>query len=306
MRFLTSLTSCRKLRVLGLENNRLNGFLPISIGNLSTSLEKLWLGGNGIKGTIPREIGNLLENDFNGSIPTTIAHLQKLQGLDLSDNQIRGPIPTEFCHLPNLDRLFLTRNQFSGPVLACLGNVSSLRHLNLIHSGKPMEPQGSFELDVSSNSLSVDLPSGLGSFTVAQLINLSVNQFSGDMSATIGGLQNLVDLSLAHNTLRGYIPETFGSLISLVTLDLFRNNLSGVIPKSLEGLSHLRYFNISFNELSGEIPSGGPFKNFTSQSFVSNEALCGFTQFGVPQCHVVYQSRITKIVVIISFYLLCH
>ncbi|KAK2981998.1 hypothetical protein RJ640_007590 [Escallonia rubra] len=271
--------------------------------------------GSGIMGTIPREIGNLSSlfalvlhaNDLTGSIPTTIARLQKLQVLDLSDNQMRGPIPTEFCHLPNLDSLYLTRNQFFGPVPACLGNVSSLRRLflggNKLSSSIPTSLWNLKDLlafDVSSNSLSGDLPSGLGSLRVALQIDLSLNQFSGNISATIGGLQNLVYLSLAHNTLQGYIPETFRSLISLVNLNLSHNNLSGVIPKSLEALLHLRYFNISFNELSGEIPSGGPFKNFTSQSFASNEALCGLTQFGVPKCHAVYWSWKTKIVVIIS------
>ncbi|KAK2994761.1 hypothetical protein RJ640_001667, partial [Escallonia rubra] len=313
--FLTSLTSCRKLRALALDYNRLNGFLPVSIGNLSTSLKKLWLGGNGIMGTFPREIGNLSSlfvlslpgNNLTGSIPTTIAHLQKLQALDLSDNQIRGPIPTEFCHLPNFDRLFLRRNQFSGPMPACLGNVSSLRYMylggNKLSSSIPeslWNLKDLLEFDVSSNSLSGDLPYGLGSLRVALRIDLSVNQFSGNISPTIGVLQNLVYLSLAHNTLNGNIPETFRSLISLVTLDLSHNNLSGVIPKSLEALSNLIYFNISFNELSGEIPSGGSFKNFSSQSFASNEALCGLTQFGVPQCHAVYQSRTAKRIVIIS------
>ncbi|KAK2975473.1 hypothetical protein RJ640_028662 [Escallonia rubra] len=209
--------------------------------------------------------------------------------------------------MPNFNRLFLTRNQFSGPVPACLGNASSLRHLylseNKLSSRIPeslWNLKDLLELDVSSNSFSGDLPSGLGSLRVALRIDLSVNQFAGNISATIGGLQNLVYLSLAYNTLQGNIPETFRSFISLETLDLSHNKLSGIIPKSLEALSHLRYFNISFNELSGEIPSGGPFENFTSQSFASNEALCGLTQFGVPQCHAVYQSRTAERIIIIS------
>ncbi|KAK2967077.1 hypothetical protein RJ640_014016, partial [Escallonia rubra] len=313
--FLTSLTRCRNLGVLWLDDNLLNGTIPASIGNLSTSLEKLDVSGSGIMGTIPHEVGNLSslfvlslsENDLTGSIPTAIAHLQKLQGLFLGDNYIRGSIPTEFCHLPNLDTLSLERNQFFGPVPACLGNVSSLRYLylggNKLSSSIPetlWNLKDLLNFDVSSNSLSGDLPSGLGSLTVALIINLSVNQFSGNISPTIGGLQNLVELSLAHNTLQGYIPENFKSLISLVTLDLSHNNLSGVIPKSLEALTQLRYFNISFNKLSGEIPSGGPFENFTSQPFASNEALCGLTQFGVPQCRAAYPSRTTQKVVIIS------
>ena len=67
-------------------------------------------------------------------------------------------------------------------------------------------------------------------------------------------------------------------------LDLSNNNLSGAIPKSLETLPYLKYLNLSFNKLSGEIPSTGHFANFTAESFLGNEALCGNPIFGVPPC----------------------
>ncbi|KAJ8548975.1 hypothetical protein K7X08_032338 [Anisodus acutangulus] len=67
-------------------------------------------------------------------------------------------------------------------------------------------------------------------------------------------------------------------------LDFSYNNLTGEIPKLLEALSYLKNLNISFNKLRGEIPSGGPFANFTSQSFMSNDALCGDYRFNVSSC----------------------
>ena len=41
------------------------------------------------------------------------------------------------------------------------------------------------------------------------------------------------------------------------------------------------HLNVSFNKLRGEIPSTGSFVNFTNESFMSNEALCG----GPPHLH---------------------
>jgi LRR receptor-like serine/threonine-protein kinase FLS2 len=52
----------------------------------------------------------------------------------------------------------------------------------------------------------------------------------------------------------------------------------------LEALPFLKYLNLSFNKLSGEIPSGGPFQNFTTESFLGNNGLCGNPLFGVPPC----------------------
>ncbi|XP_012830023.1 PREDICTED: probable LRR receptor-like serine/threonine-protein kinase At3g47570 [Erythranthe guttata] len=92
-------------------------------------------------------------------------------------------------------------------------------------------------------------------------------------------------MSLAHNLLDGSIPESVGKMVSLESIDLSYNNPSGSIPKSFEALQQLDYFNVSFNALRGEIPTGGPFVNFTLESFKGNEALCGIPRFHVPLCN---------------------
>ncbi|CAI9782581.1 unnamed protein product [Fraxinus pennsylvanica] len=80
-------------------------------------------------------------------------------------------------------------------------------------------------------------------------------------------------------------------MLSLEHLNLSHNNLSGNIPKSLEALEYLTYLDVSFNDLSGEVPSGGPFKNFSSKSFMSNEGLCGDLIYGLPSCPTGRQNR---------------
>ncbi|KAM3238929.1 hypothetical protein P3L10_013962 [Capsicum annuum] len=65
---LASLTNCRNLTLLSLSRNPLNGMLPVSVGNLSTSLGKFYADRCKIKGRIPYEVGtlsNLIDFDLN-------------------------------------------------------------------------------------------------------------------------------------------------------------------------------------------------------------------------------------------------
>ncbi|WRX29564.1 Serine-threonine/tyrosine-protein kinase [Theobroma cacao] len=288
--FLSSLTNCRELKQLTFDGNPLiSGELPISVGNLSSSLTQ---------GNIPREIGNLSKllwlgldhNDLTGTIPTTIGRLRELQNVNLGFNKLEGSIPSELCHLEKLAYLTLTGNKLSGPIPSCLGDVVSLRNLFLGSNNFTSIPStltrldGILFLELSSNSLSGSLPIDIGKWKSVTNLNLSENQFSGTIPSSIGDLTDLTHLSLSGNILHDSIPESVSELISLEFLDLSRNNLSGMIPKSLEQLSNLKYFNVSFNRLQGEIPNGGSFANYSIQSFMGNKALCGSPRLQVPPC----------------------
>ncbi|KAK5784437.1 hypothetical protein PVK06_038961 [Gossypium arboreum] len=297
--FLSSLSNCKKLRVLDIASNPLNALLPASIFNLSTSLETLRAHDCNFKGTIPMEIDglsniirlDLSQNELSGSIPTTIGRLQKVQGLFLSGNMLNGSIPYDVCRLEKLSTLSLSGNMLQGSLPTCLGSLTSLRSLNLssnkLHSTIPStfwSLDYILQVDFSSNYLSGTLPPDIGNLKVLTYLNLSRNQFSSNIPTRIGDLDDLQTLSLSRNRLQGPIPESFGGLTSLVTLDLSNNNLSGIIPKSLERLSYLNHFDVSFNRLGGEIPTEGCFRNLTSKSFVKNYALCGSPKFQVPPC----------------------
>ncbi|KAL3520046.1 hypothetical protein ACH5RR_018195 [Cinchona calisaya] len=298
--FITSLTNCRRLRVMWIQNNSCDAYIPRSIGNLSTSLEQIDASNSEIKGSIPSEIGNLSNlaslyidgNGLTGFIPTTIKGLGNLQVFSLINNRVTGVVPNDLCRLSKLGEITLSKNKLYGPLPPCLGNITSLRYLNLdsneLNTSLPASLGGLkdvLRINLSTNFFRGHLPSELGGLKVATSIDLSANELSGDIPSTFEGLQNLINFSLSQNTLEGPIPESFGNLISLEILDLSHNRLSGEIPKSLEELVHLKYFNLSFNGLTGEIPSGGPFANFTHQSFISNKALCGPPWLQVPPCH---------------------
>ncbi|KAH9679225.1 protein kinase domain-containing protein [Citrus sinensis] len=96
--FLSSLTNCKKLKVLILTGNPLDGILPKSKGNLSLSLEIILMDNCSISGNIPQVVGNL----------------------GLTRNKLAGPITDELCHLARLHSLVLQGNKFSGSIPSCL------------------------------------------------------------------------------------------------------------------------------------------------------------------------------------------
>ncbi|KAM7519038.1 hypothetical protein LguiB_018000 [Lonicera macranthoides] len=299
LRFFNSLTNCKNLELLSISLNQFNGILPASIANLSTSLLVFEAFGSKIKGEIPIGIGNLSSlssivldsNELTGSIPSTLGRLENLERVYLEHNDLHGSIPNDLCRLERMGDLYLSHNKLDGTIPSCLGELSSMRRLFLdsnnltsIIPSTLWNLEDLLYLNFSTNSLTGSLPSNIGNLKVITQMDLSWNRFSGEIPSTIGSGRMLTFLSFAHNELQGSIPQSLGDLVSLELLDLYNNNFSGMIPKSLEALRYLQYFNVSFNRLEGEIPVGGCFANFTAQSFMQNNGLCGVPRLQVQPC----------------------
>ncbi|XP_060187625.1 probable LRR receptor-like serine/threonine-protein kinase At3g47570 [Lycium barbarum] len=326
--FLNSLANCRMLKYLQVGLNPLNGVLPNSIGNLSSTIEFFEITYAHINGLIPTSIGNMSslmslafqENNLTGSIPSEIGKLKQLQGLYLYNNKLQGHIPEVVCHLSNLVKLTLGHNELFGLIPTCIRNLSMLQLLHLgsnkFSSKFPLslwKMIGLLFLNVSRNSIEGEVPSDIGELKFIVDLDLSANHFSGMIPSNLGHLQNLKSLMLSNNSFSGPIPLSFSNLISLEFMDLSLNDLSGTIPKSLEKLSYLKSINVSFNILEGEIPSSGVFANSTLESFLGNKNLCGMHILELPACSITnpgqqskFKELLLKIVtpVVISSFLL--
>ncbi|KAG0536545.1 hypothetical protein BDA96_03G073400 [Sorghum bicolor] len=320
--FLTSLTNCSQLQNLVLSENHFSGELPVSIANLSTTLETLYLGDNRISGTIPSNIGNLVGlqilymavTSLSGVIPESIGRLENLVELGLYNTSLSGLIPPSLGNLTQLNRLYAYYGNLEGPIPASLGNLKNVfvfdLSTNRLNGSIPKEvlklPQLSWYLDLSYNALSGPLPVDVGSLTNVNQLILSGNQLSSSIPDSIGNCISLEQLLLDHNSfegtipqslknlkglallnltmnkLSGSIPEAIASVGNLQRLYLAHNNLSGLIPTALQNLTLLWKLDLSFNDLQGEVPKGGVFANATALSIHGNDELCG----GAPQLHL--------------------
>ncbi|XP_066332040.1 receptor kinase-like protein Xa21 isoform X2 [Miscanthus floridulus] len=295
--FFNALRNCRYLRVLSLSYNDLQGSLPSSIGNLSSSLETLLLGGNSLAGQVPQSIGKLSalttlglgNNYFSGTIEGWVENLRSLRVLNLRYNDFTGPILSNISNLTQLLYLYLDKNGFEGPIPARLGNLQHLLELNLSYNNFEgyIPPnfgniQGLILLDLSHNNLQGDITLDIRKLKQLADLRLSSNKISGEIPETFGECQQLENLQMNENYLIGNIPTSFKGLLSLETLNLSHNNLSGTIPTFLKDLSLLDKLDLSYNYLQGEIPTNGVFANATAVSLMNNWGLCG----GVRDLHM--------------------
>ncbi|PHU16767.1 hypothetical protein BC332_12462 [Capsicum chinense] len=275
-RFFNSLTDCRTLRYVEMDDNPLNGVLPNYIGNLSSTIENFYISNALINGLIPTGIGNMSSltelnfegNNLAGSIPSEIGKRKQLQGLFLTYNKLQGHITEAVCHLSNLVKLTLAGNNLTGEIPECIGNLSMLQLLSLL-----------------SNRLSSEVPLSIWKMSDLLYLDVSQNCIEGEFPSDIGELKAIIKLDFSSNHFLGMLPSKLGELQNLQYLDLSNNSFFGQIPLSFANLISLEFLHLSLNSLSeGEIPSGGVFVNSTLQSFLGNKGLFGVHILEVPAC----------------------
>jgi len=126
---------------LFLNNNNLDGHIPIEIGNLG-NLIVLEAKLNLLVGSIPTSIENLTNlihldlgaNDLSGSLPEELGCLQSIKKIYLYSNLFTGCIPPKLATPANLTHLGLNNNQLSGGIPLEFGDSNSLIYLNVAHN----------------------------------------------------------------------------------------------------------------------------------------------------------------------------
>nr|GFA92263.1 receptor kinase-like protein Xa21 [Tanacetum cinerariifolium] len=268
-----------ELDVLDLGFNQLRGFLPESLGNLSTSLYFLSVASNAFIGGLPSSVGNLdaltsldvldvKNNSFSGNIPVSFGNLSLILELDLSFNELNGTIPLSLGNCRRLLRLNLERNSLTGFIPREIFQLTSL----------------SVSLNLGSNQLLGQIPTNVGNLKGLTEIILANNRLSGELPSGLGSCSSLQNLNISHNFFSGSLPTSLGSLRGLENLDVSSNNFTGEIPSYLEEIP-MESLNISFNDFDGEVPKTGVFGNASAVSIVGNSRLCGgVPEFRLPNC----------------------
>ncbi|OMP11137.1 hypothetical protein COLO4_04011 [Corchorus olitorius] len=214
-----------------------------------TSLRRVVLTGNGIYGSIPDGIGDLINveeitlsrNKLSGNVSVSLAKLKKLKVLDLSGNGFDGDFPCSVGNLTQLLKLDLSSNAFSGKIPQSLSNLQGLEFLDLSFNrfgnfGIPLflsEMPRLKEVHLSGNLLGGEIPEIWEKLGNLLGIGFSGMGLVGGIPASMGvHLRNLCYIGLDNNKLEGEVPEEFGLLEFVSEINLENNNLSGRVPFS--------------------------------------------------------------------------
>ncbi|WP_188464939.1 T9SS type A sorting domain-containing protein [Bizionia arctica] len=147
---------------LVMSNNNLNGTLPLEIGDL-LEIREIDLSFHPLlTGSIPATIGNLTflealsfwDNNLTGTIPPEMGNLTTLEVLSLEDNLLTGNIPTEFSNLTSMVSFWINGNYFSGDIPDIFSNWTDLFFFSIGNSNLTPGPSNNFtgDLDLSNNT----------------------------------------------------------------------------------------------------------------------------------------------------------
>ncbi|KAE9444860.1 hypothetical protein C3L33_23242, partial [Rhododendron williamsianum] len=168
-----------------------------------------------------------------------IFHLPNLRMLRLTLNEnLIGYLP-EFSHSSQLEELTIGGTSFSGMLPISIGNLESLKILELEYT-----------------NLYGMLPPSVGNLAQLTYLDVSRNNFWGKIPSSIANLSKLTNLGLSGGSFdAGTLPFILGKLSKLTALYITDTKVSDVLPQCLANLTHLSALVLSNNELLGEIPS---------------------------------------------------
>ncbi|XP_077251454.1 receptor-like protein EIX2 [Tasmannia lanceolata] len=283
-----SLGNCSRMQVLNLESNYLSGEIPKSIGRL-ISLMSMQLGNNSLSGEFPPlkscvslMLLDLGENKLSGNIPTWVGEsLLSLMILRLRSNIFEGTLPPQLSFLSSLQVLDIANNKLSGSIPQSFNNFTAMANSQKINRSLRDRLVIYGSVTFYAESLSIVMKGRTlvygSTLSLVTVIDISSNSLTGEIPESLTKLMGLLALNLSMNHLTGNIPNEIGNFRNLESLDVSNNHLYGEIPVSITDLNFLIALNLSNNNLSGKIPMGNQLQTLDDPSIYSgNPLLCGY------------------------------
>ncbi|XP_068646303.1 receptor-like protein EIX1 [Aristolochia californica] len=281
-------SNLKTLKFLDLSDNLFSGFIPSSIGSLS-SLQGLYLHGNKLGGYIPQSIGKLsnlrsfdIANNFFTFVITeslftkveslkyiSLAHnnliwkvnsqwlLPNISIIDISSCPVGPKFPSWLQHHRNISFLDMSNSSISDVVPDWFGNIIvNMQYLGLSHNQLQGKLPNSFLQIFYISNDSFSGPVLEKNIPNLYHLDISNNFLNGSIPSLLCKLENLQYLDLSSNYLHGNILDCWGNKsMSLWYINFSNNNFSGEIPSSLSDIPLLASLHLRNNFLSGELPS---------------------------------------------------
>ena len=220
-------------------------------------VENVTLSAFGMSGTIPDEIYllqplwsrlDMSNNDLTGTVSSDIL-LCCDEALILSNNSLTGPVPNFEQEQLTVIKVDLSGNAFSGEI-----PIEFLRRGLSDANTATTWSDYLQELLLNDNSLSGEIPTGLGSMKRLKVLRLDTNELVGSLPVELAQLSSLLELNVSNNYLEGTLPSELGQLQNLTNFDISSNVLDGTLPSEFGNLHSLQELHIGDNKLNGSLP----------------------------------------------------
>ncbi|WCJ40800.1 Leucine-rich repeat (LRR) family protein [Euphorbia peplus] len=251
------------LEVLLLQDNELDGELPVTLMNSLCNLRELNLGKNSFGG----EVWGIIDNS-SGCVSAG------LQALDLSNNNFKGVIPESLGEFTSLEYLYLYQNSFEGPIPEAIGRLLNLRELSLYN-----------------NLFNGTIPASLGQLSKIEILDFNSNKLTGIVSEVhFSKLESLSRLAMYGNPLVFDIDSTWVAPFQLQSVYLSSCKLGPKFPQWLRGQTHnsLQLLDLYNTSISDGIPDW--FENISSNiqwlDLSHNQIRKSLPKFGTPSTPV--------------------